>query len=280
MFVLSTKRPLPRILSVSEYLNDEIKIKVCKRLIDFYFPTHGHEFYEIEFVTDGSAKYTVNDKEFTLEKGSLYFVTPADIHRVDVIDGSTATVINVQFDEKAVEPGLMLNFLKLSRDKRISLSKEQLEYAQNLFELIRSEYDGNGEYRNICLKNYLENILVLFLRCCKDDEYNTSSDSGNMSKAVIYIHSKFRDGISLKEAAEFCGFTPAYFSVKFHEYTGVTFKEYVSKLKLSYAENLLSCTDMSVTEICFNSGFKNVSSFIRRFAAKNGCSPAKYRENR
>ena len=270
-------RPLPRILSVSEYLTDEIKINVNKRLIDFHFPTHGHEFYEIELVTDGVAKYTVNGKTFKLEKGSLYFVTPADIHHVDVMDGSNATVINVQFDEKSVEPSLMLNFIKSGREKTIKLNGDDWIYAINLFELLLSEHDGNGDYRNICLKNYLENILVFFLRQNLDEDLTQIKDNRSMSKAVIYVHSKFRDGISLKEASDFCGFTPSYFSVKFHDYTGVTFKEYVDRLKISYAENLLRSTDMSITEVCFNSGYKNVSSFIRRFYCKNGISPAKFR---
>ena len=98
-----------------------------------------------------------------------------------------------------------------------------------------------------------------------------------MNKVVVYIHSRFRDGISLKQAADYCGFTPSYFSLKFHEYTGITFKEYVDRLKLSYAENLLTSTDMSITQVCFNSGYKNVSSFIRRFTKKNGVSPSKFR---
>lgn len=274
---MSKKRPLPRILSISEYLNSEIKINVDKRLVDFHFPTHSHEFYEIEFVIDGNAQYIVNNKTCELKKGSLYFVTPADIHRVNVIPDSFASVINIQFDEKSVEPSLMLNFLRLNQEKPILLFGEDYEYAAKLFSLILEEYNGSGEYRSVCLKNYLENILVFFLRCHEGIESSGNDNNGNMNKVVIFIHSKFRDGISLKQAADFCGFTPSYFSLKFHEYTGTTFKDYVDRLKISYAENLLTSTDMSITQVCFNSGYKNVSSFIRRFTKKNGVSPSKFR---
>ncbi len=275
---MSDKKPTPRILSLSEYFPDDIKINVSKRVVDFYFPTHSHEFYEIEFIIDGCAKYTVNGKEFALEKGSLYFVTPADIHGVEVSE-SPACLINVQFDEKSVEPTLMLHLLKLGREC-CKLNGDDFSYASKLFELILSEYMSNGRHKNICLKNYLENILVLFLRCNAIEDQIASNDNGNMSKAVIYIHSKFREGITLTEAAEFSGFTPSYFSVKFREHTGSTFKDYVDKLRLSYAENLLNSTRLSITEVCFSSGFKNVSNFIRRFSEKYGVSPAKYRQNR
>jgi len=273
---MAENRSIARILSVSEYLPDEFKIKVTERIVDFYFPPHGHEFYEIEFVTDGCAKYSVNNKEFTLEKGSLYFVTPADVHEVTVSE-VPVSLINVQFDAKAVEPSLMLNLLKLSRECCV-LKNEDFENALGLFNLVLSEYRNQGKYSNVCIKNYLENILVLFLRSYNGVEYQNKNEAGNLSTAVVYIHSKFREGVSLKEAADFCGFSPSYFSVKFLEHTGENFKEYVDKLKLSYAENLLKSTNLSITEICFSSGFKNVSSFIRRFNVKNGLSPAKYRE--
>lgn len=275
---MSENKPIPRILSASEYFPDNIKINVSKRVIDFYFPTHSHEFYEIEFITSGCAKYIVNGKEYTLEKGSLYFVTPADIHGVEKSE-SPASLINVQFDEKAVEPSLMLNLLKLSREC-CKLCGEEFDYALNLFNLIFSEYKGNGKYKNICLKNYLENILVLFLRSYDCTVNSADKENVNMSKAVIYIHSKFKEGITLNEAAEYSGFTPSYFSLKFHEHTGVTFKEYVDKLRLSYSENLLISTNLSITEVCFSSGFKNVSNFIRRFSEKYGVSPTKYRQLR
>ena len=277
---MPAKKAVPRILSVSEYLPNQIKINVTKRVIDFFFPAHGHEFYEIEFVTDGRARYIVNNKEFTLEKGSLYFVTPADIHRVEVLDSSTATVINIQFDEKSVEPSLMLSFLNLSRDACCKLDGADFSSALELFNLLYREYCGKKEYKNICLKNYLENILILFLRTYTKSGFITDDENKSMSRAVVYVHSKFREGITLKQAAEFCGFAPQYFSSKFHAHTGMTFKEYVDRLRLSYAENLLKSTSLSITEICFSSGFKNVSSFIRRFGEKHGISPSKYRQDR
>lgn len=264
-----------KILSVNEYLPNEARIKATERFVDFYFPAHGHEFYELELVVDGSAEYTVNKKKYILEKGSLYFVTPADIHKVENT-GSPIKLINVQFDENSVAPSFMLSLLKLG-GSCCKLDKSSFSYAEKLFLLLLEECGSNEIHKEICLKNYLENILILFLRNNGGNVFETQDETFDMGRVVIFIHSKFREGISLKETAEFSGFSPAYFSVKFHEYSGISFKEYVDRLRFSYSKNLLKSTNLSVTEVCFSSGFKNVSNFTRRFNERYGISPTRYR---
>ena len=60
------------------------------------------------------------------------------------------------------------------------------------------------------------------------------------------------------------------------EETGVGYSEYLNKRKLKYAKQLLKTSSLSVTEICYASGFTSLSNFIRVFKEKTGETPSQY----
>lgn len=84
--------------------------------------------------------------------------------------------------------------------------------------------------------------------------------------------------VRLAEAAAECGLSPSYLSRVFHQSTGVTFQEYVSRFRLERACELLSTTSQSVTAIAFESGFQSISQFHRAFKAVYREPPLNYRK--
>ncbi len=266
-----------KILSASDYLRNELNINVDNKIVNFEFPAHGHEFYEIEFAVSGEGVCVVNGKTFHLKKGSIYFVTPSDVHKVSKAQGADyLNVLSVQMAENVIDPNLMMSFLSIRSDECYYLEGDEYEYALNIFSSLYHEQQSNRPYKNICMKNLIENLVVLFLRNFfvkpAQDEKRTP-----IQKVLVYIHSRFKDGITLKEAAAYSGFTETYFSAVFKESTGVNFKQYIDNLRFEYAENLLKSTNLSITEVCYSSGFKSVSNFIKRFTKRFGISPVKFR---
>lgn len=71
--------------------------------------------------------------------------------------------------------------------------------------------------------------------------------------------------------------TPTYFSRFFKQASGRGFVEFVDRLRVSKSCELLSKSDKPVTEVCFESGFNNLSNFNRRFHALKGMPPSQYR---
>jgi len=60
--------------------------------------------------------------------------------------------------------------------------------------------------------------------------------------------------------------------------SGINFKEYLSTIRLDYARKLLEFSDMSVTDICFESGFNDYANFERSFKRKYNISPRQHRK--
>ena len=84
--------------------------------------------------------------------------------------------------------------------------------------------------------------------------------------------------MSQEEVAEHLGMTTTYFSRFFKQATGRGFVEFVNRLRVSKSCELLSKSDKPVTDVCFESGFSNISNFNRRFQQLKGMTPSGYRK--
>jgi AraC-like DNA-binding protein len=106
-----------------------------------------------------------------------------------------------------------------------------------------------------------------------------STDSRRVVKIYEYINSHYKEPIHLEELAELVGMTPVALSRFFKLRTGKTVTDYIITIRLGNATRLLVDTTDSITEICYQCGFNNLSNFNRIFRKKKGCTPKEFREN-
>ncbi|WP_394558510.1 response regulator transcription factor [Aquipseudomonas alcaligenes] len=99
-----------------------------------------------------------------------------------------------------------------------------------------------------------------------------------LHKAVSYIDQHYREGIDQKDLAQRCGMTPFRFSRLFKEVHGQGFMEYVLRKRMDLAKELLNNSQMPVTSIGYEVGFKDPSYFARAFKQCLGCTPSDYRD--
>jgi AraC-like DNA-binding protein len=104
-----------------------------------------------------------------------------------------------------------------------------------------------------------------------------SSRMHAMQYAVLYVQNHFKEQIRLEDVSRTVNYAPNYFSNQFKAYTGISFKKYVMDLQFSLAEKLLEYTALSVTEICYQCGFRDFSNFMAYFKKRNGVPPNEYR---
>lgn len=95
---------------------------------------------------------------------------------------------------------------------------------------------------------------------------------------ISYVQQNFKEKISLKEFGEQFHLSEKYISRYFKEHFHITLSQYITHLRLEYAKQLLQDTDTPVTEIAMQSGYQNVSYFIRSFKKAYGVSPLKYKK--
>lgn len=98
-----------------------------------------------------------------------------------------------------------------------------------------------------------------------------------LSKVMLYIDHHFRDSIDQKELAQRCGMTAFRFSRLFKEVNGLGFMDYILSKRMDSAKELLDNSQMPITSIGYEVGFKDPSYFARAFKQLAGCTPSEYR---
>ena len=104
--------------------------------------------------------------------------------------------------------------------------------------------------------------------------------STTMNLLLQYIGRNFTRDLSETELAKLSRQSVSAFSRSFRRHTGMTFVQYVNSLRIELACQHLGQDDLTVTEICYEVGFNNVSNFNRRFLAAKSMPPSKFRSMR
>ena len=100
-------------------------------------------------------------------------------------------------------------------------------------------------------------------------------------KACGYIRARaLVDDINLVEVARHCCVSEGHLSRMFHHATGLTFREYLTQVRVERAKSLLINSGKNVTEIAYESGFQSLSQFHRVFRKVYGVSPGEMRSRR
>jgi two-component system, response regulator YesN len=100
-----------------------------------------------------------------------------------------------------------------------------------------------------------------------------------LSRTLHYINSHYTEKITLEEAAEHAGLSPAYFSKIFKEEMNCSFTHYINRIRVDHAKTLLRTTPCTLVEIAGLVGFEDQSYFSRVFKNIAGISPGRYREH-
>jgi AraC-like DNA-binding protein len=102
-------------------------------------------------------------------------------------------------------------------------------------------------------------------------------DNNRVNIIFNFVKEEFRRPISLEEIADLVSMTVPAFCRYFKKVTGKTFTEFVNEYRLTHAAKLLHEKQVSITEVCYDSGFNNFSHFNKRFKKFTGKAPSAYR---
>lgn len=105
----------------------------------------------------------------------------------------------------------------------------------------------------------------------------TAPENSPVARAREIIDDRFRDEISLGEVARRVNVSAGYFSMLFKKATGLNFVDYVARLRIEKAKNLLQNPQFRISEAAYDVGFQSLSQFNRSFRRVVGASPRVYR---
>ena len=253
----------------------------------FQIPVHWHDELEIIYVKSGLLTVSISGESYIGKAGDAFVVSPGNLH---LMGSQTGTVDYFTFlfplkyisfrtddmlDDKLLEP---LNNGHLMISPRVKDTAKEL--CEQLIEIYLAKNDESESKIAAQIKTKII-LLQFILEMWKKGfviENDTSGRNIVEKEMVSYIQQNFTGKISLKEFGEQFHLSEKYISRYFKEHFHITLSQYITYLRLENAKQLLQDTDLSVTEAAMQSGYQNVSYFIRSFKKTYGVSPLKYRK--
>ena len=129
------------------------------------------------------------------------------------------------------------------------------------------EFANLKEWKS-CVQDYLVYLAALLKKDTKESPYIT--------EALEYIKTHFKKNINMAMVANQVSVNYTWFSEKFKEHTGVNFNEYLKRLRIEEAKNLLEKGTFKVYEVAERCGFSDVKYFMKIFREETGMSPTEW----
>ncbi|MFC0215802.1 AraC family transcriptional regulator [Paenibacillus chartarius] len=247
---------------------------------------HSHTFYELYYLLEGERVYFMNGNVYTAQQGDIVVVVPHDLHSTASSEVEQFERVLVHFtpeflresgkDILRMPPFQQSTLLRLPR-------KEQPEIERLLLQIV-----GECKEEQPLHDSYVRQLLLeLLIRLHRLNAVSPVAPGSShpmhqkVSEITSYIHSNYREPLTLELLARQFYISPAYLSRIFLKLTGFHISEYIRVVRIREAQKLLRTTRQKVHTVAEQVGFEHISHFNKTFKKVTGISPLHYRqENR
>ena len=263
-----------------------------RRKSEFTYPLHSHSEFEINYVENAEGvRRIVGDSVEIIGKYDLTLIASEELEHVWEQHHCTAKnirEITIQFSKDLffgnfIHKNQFSSIRKMlhNAQKGINFPMEAIMKVYPMLDTLSSERSGF---------HAVIRLLAILYELSLCDSYHTlasssfahieeNTDSRRVRKIYEYINHHYNKEIRLEDLAAVVGMTPVALSRFFKLRSGKTVSDYIIDIRLGHATRLLVDTTNSISEICYECGFNNLSNFNRIFKKRKECSPKEFREN-
>ena len=247
---------------------------------------HYHDEYELYYLQRGERYYFICDRSYHVREGTLVLIAPHEIHCTTAMEGVAYERVLVSFSRASLLPyvralGEKENPLALFERgvHTVSFDAETRPLVEGLLTQMERAY-ARGEVGRLGV-----GVAMLLLLATDaagdgvraDEEGYLNATHRLISEVTGYINTHYAEPLSLETLSGIFYVSACYLSRIFRRYTGSSFVEYLSAVRIKEAKRRLASTGESVTEIALGVGFRSVTHFGRVFRELIGLSPLAFR---
>jgi len=249
---------------------------------------HNHDYTELAYILSGKGKYLVDGIEYDVEAGDLVICNPGIMHTHIVTNTKEPTIEFIAGFTDYHFKNMTQNSLEIKDGTCILKTTAEIKQKimMHCYAMIAEKESCNvGKY--FMIKTHLMQMLLLVMREIVDNEdYEQSTcnfDSYNknhaVKKIINYLNENYNKKISLEQLAHNMYLSPVYISKIFKEETGESPINYLIKIRLEKAKDiLLKDVNSSIKNIANQVGYEDAYHFSKLFKKYYGISPLHYRK--
>jgi AraC-like DNA-binding protein/mannose-6-phosphate isomerase-like protein (cupin superfamily) len=254
-------------------------------------PMHWHDHFEVAVVLDGSGTFMFGRRALAAEPGDVFFIDNSQPHVAHAAPGTSLRLLLVLFRPELIAgPGcrdLDHGYLAPFRvDDRVASprlrgsSPVAVQVAAILGQL-RETWERHDPADRHLADATFRLALALAGRhagCNGAVPSRAAADRREQIRPVLaYVDGHCRDSITLDDVAGLVHVSPSRVRHVFKDVTGVSFKEYVTQVRVAEAKRLLLGTELSVADIARAVSYTNLHQFYKVFYRSCAMSPGEYR---
>jgi AraC-like DNA-binding protein/mannose-6-phosphate isomerase-like protein (cupin superfamily) len=255
-------------------------------------PMHWHDHFEIALVEEGSGTFMFGRRSLAAERGDLFFIDNSQPHVALADQGMPMRLLLVLFRPELIAgPGcreMDLGYLapfrvdERSGSPRVRGTTEVAAQVAPVLRQLRDTYERRDPAERHLADATLRMALALVNRdrgaAVTPGATRAAADRREQIRPVLaYVDGHCRESITLDDVAGVVHVSPSRVRHVFKDVTGVSFKEYVTQVRVAEAKRLLLSTDLSVADIARAVSYTNLNQFYKVFYRSCAMSPAEYR---
>lgn len=252
----------------------------------YAYPQHWHDCFEILWVRSGTFAVATSGADIMLECNDVVILPPCALHgtyantaeyEVCILGYTDALIYNsdISFDNKKY-----LTPFRINPIPRIIRSDHpaSLEIRTCLAEVMRC-YESRNAVRELRVRAAILALHAGLYAAVLGELAQEEAAGRYILEAECFIESRITENISPYEIADALHISYSHFARLIHEHYGCSAGELITRMKISYAEQLMNANVwLSVSDIAAAVGYSSASYFARRFRQLRGCSPNEFRK--
>ena len=246
---------------------------------------HNHSHYEILYIFGGERILIAEKKQYVLNKNSVALVPPYTLHK---------TIESAEYKQKKYRK-YMINFTEdfignfqtamevdvfsaFQRNQVLfQLNDEEADFVKNIMMEMKKYNNAENSCDVQVFRLLLCSLLTFFAK--KSEKETVYNDNILIDKIVDYLEKNYAQEITLDTLAKRFYISKYEISRMFTKNVGISFIEYLTRVRIENSKKLLLDTSLSITQISELAGFNSSSNFARVFKKITGVAPVQYRKN-
>lgn len=250
------------------------------------FVVHTHDFCEIFLTVNGNIIHMVNGHTQTLEPGCLVFMRPNDVHQYIYRDEPDYEFVNLAVNKEIIDS--MAAYLGEATDTQhlflddlpptVRLTASEMKSFLKKIDFFYTVDTDDIILKKLKIRSFLADTFIKYFLRSNDDEQ--SDIPLWLEETAEKMKRKENFTVGIHRMAEISGKTQEHLARSVKKYYGITLSQFINELRINYAVNLILNTNLKMTDVCYEAGFGNISSFYTNFKDIYGISPKQFRTNR
>ncbi len=261
------------IMNLSEDLGDGIVVRDLgyeKNLPGHSFGPCARDFYLIHVVASGQGKFSRCGKTYSLREGNLFLIRPIEVTSYKADENDPWEYYWVGFNGDKAKA--LIDYSFPNGECISTVGKGTISTINSLFSTI-----VNAEIDQLKLRSAIYRMLSSARRSLVQSDAHPLSI---VEQALNYFEINYFRSVSISDLAFDLGVTRAYFTTLFTAEVGDSPYNYLTKLRMEKAKQLMRKGEgLSVSEIAYSVGFTSLERFSEMFKKYEGKSPKVYRRS-